>query len=797
MRCLLSGMILGLLFPALAAAGSGDEELLKSAGLASDGSSLLRFFRQRTQPQASRDEIQSLIEQLGKGPPEAREKAAGDLVALGMAAIPGLRQALKDPDAAEIQQRAQRCLEEAVNPALPAAAARLLGQLKPDGAAAALLAYLPFADDDNVAEEVEAALATVALRNGQAEPALVAALEDPVPVRRSAAAGALCQAGGTTMISQVRKLLRDPKPTVRLHVALALGRQNDEEAIPELIALLDDLPPDRGKLAEDFLLNLAGDQAPNVPLGKDEASRQRCREAWAAWWQAVDAASLLEFFRKRTLSDPERERVQALIRQLGDDAFSVREQASSELVALGGSAVPLLRQALKSADVEVMHRAEDCLKLLEKTKDAMNAATAARILALRKPAGAAETLLNFMPFSEDETMRQALQEALGAVAVRDGKIEPVLLRALEDRSAAKRAAAAEAVCGSGPAGPSAVRKLLHDRDRGVRWQAARALAASGDREAIPVLIALLTELPAEQTGPVTDLLLQLAGEHGPRVEPGGDQAARQNYRAAWSTWWRTHGATADLGRLHQAPRLLGYTLLVQIDANNNLTGRLTEVSANGKVRWEITNLRSPMDAQVLPNEHVLVAENRGMQVTERDRKGQVLWRKQIAWPINCQRLPTGNTFIACRHQLVEVDRSGKEVFAIQRPGQDVLCAYKLRDGQIVCLTSNGQCLRMDTSGKVVKSFVAGPSIYGSGLDVLPNGHVLVAQFANNRVVEFDADGQTVWDAAITNPTGVNRLPNGHTLVACQNMQRVFELDRKGKTVWEYSSDARPSRARRR
>jgi hypothetical protein len=200
---------------------------------------------------------------------------------------------------------------------------------------------------------------------------------------------------------------------------------------------------------------------------------------------------------------------------------------------------------------------------------------------------------------------------------------------------------------------------------------------------------------------------------------------------------------------------------------------------------------------MLPNEHVLVAEQRAMQVTERDRKGQVLWRKQISWPICCQRLPNGNTFIACRNQLVEVDRNGKEVFSISRPSQDVLSAYKQRDGHIVCLVNSGQCLRLDKTGRVVKSFPAGQSIFGSALDVLPNGHVLVALYTNNRVVEFDADGRPVWDAAITNPSGVRRLPNGHTLVTCQNMQRVYELDRKGKTVWEYASEVRPTRARRR
>ena len=44
---------------------------------------------------------------------------------------------------------------------------------------------------------------------------------------------------------------------------------------------------------------------------------------------SMDGPSLLEFFRKRTLTPANRERIQSLIRQLGDKSFEVREQASA------------------------------------------------------------------------------------------------------------------------------------------------------------------------------------------------------------------------------------------------------------------------------------------------------------------------------------------------------------------------------------------------------------------------------------------------------------------------------------
>src|SRR5262249_15721413 len=159
--------------------------------------------------------------------------------------------------------------------------------------------------------------------------------------------------------------------------------------------------------------------------------------------------------------------------------------------------------------------------------------------------------------------------------------------------------------------------------------------------------------------------------------------SRRAYRDAWNDWWRTQGTTVDLGRLQAAPRQLGYTLLVQVDTNSSF-GRVTELGPDGKPRWEIANLRYPMDAHVLSGNRVLIAEVKGGagNVIERDLKGTILWSHRAPTAFNCQRLPNGNTFIVCRQQLLEVDRNHKEVMAINRPAHDIIAAVKRRDGQI-------------------------------------------------------------------------------------------------------------------
>src|SRR5262249_20833321 len=83
------------------------------------------------------------------------------------------------------------------------------------------------------------------------------------------------------------------------------------------------------------------------------------------------------------------------------------------------------------------------------------------------------------------------------------------------------------------------RKLLHDPDPGVRLRTAWALAEPHDAEAIPVLIDLLADLPAEQRRRVEDFLQQLAGELAPAMNiQGEDEEAHKARRDAWAAWWK-------------------------------------------------------------------------------------------------------------------------------------------------------------------------------------------------------------------------------------------------------------------
>ena len=121
----------------------------------------------------------------------------------------------------------------------------------------------------------------------------------------------------------------------------------------------------------------------------------------------TDGPALLEFFRKRILSETDRARLQGTVQRLGDVSFRVREQASADLLRAGESAQSFLEQAVHDPDLEVARRATRCLEHLQGQHPAAFAQTmaAVRLLAVRRPQGTIEVLLDYLPFVNEEGSR--------------------------------------------------------------------------------------------------------------------------------------------------------------------------------------------------------------------------------------------------------------------------------------------------------------------------------------------------------------------------------------------------------
>jgi hypothetical protein len=497
----------------------------------------------------------------------------------------------------------------------------------------------------------------------------------------------------------------------------------------------------------------------------------------------TDGPALLDFFRKHTLTESDRERLQRLVKELGDKSFRAREKASAELVEQGAKAISVLRPALRSPDREVARRAEECLRRLEsdeKTNGSPVLATAVvRLIAVRKPEGTAEILLSYLPFADHESIVEEIQTALAAVAVREGKPDPALTAALTANEAMHRGVAGAALARARVTEQGkAIRKLLQDADAEVRLRVGLALAGAREKEAIPVLIELLGTLSPEQLWPVEELLQRLAQDRTPNVSLGLDPAGRTKCHDAWAAWWRDRGATLEMTALTESRPHLGHVLMAFPDS-----GKVVEFDRAGKPRWEVNGFQSPFFAQALPGDRVLVAEYTG-RVTERNLKGEILWQFALPSAMQCRRLENGNTFIVSIEAVVEVDRSGKEVWRHNRPGPYLLAARKLRNGQVVVMDGDGTCRRIDRAGKELGRFATG-RVSNNCLEILPNGNILVAKCFDNRITEYDAQGKKLREMECVSPFCTYRLPNGNTLVACYTPGRVVELDRAGKIVRDF------------
>ncbi len=521
----------------------------------------------------------------------------------------------------------------------------------------------------------------------------------------------------------------------------------------------------------------------------------------------TDGPGLVKFFRDRTLSGKDRARLAGLAGQLGSRSFAAREKATRELIAAGEHALEPLRSALKSPDPEVRRRAQECVEAVERTPHAARAAAAARVLAARRPEGAADALLAYLPFADGEAVGEGLLGPLVAVGLRGGDKDrspvPAVAAALADGEPARRAAAAHVLGHAGPDQRPSLAPLLADPSPLVRYHAAVALMRLKDARGLAALVDLLGEGPAALSWSAEELLCRVAGEQAPPPVTGApeDPAARKKWHAAWQAWWKANAAKVDVARLNLDDGYLGLTVVCEVDGLGQFPGRITEFDRGGNLRATVEGFESPSDVQRLPSGRLLLTEHWGSRVTERDRRGKIVWEHKVsAHPVSAERLKNGNTFIATYSEVVEVSPAGKTLFSYKHSGGSIYCACKLRSGNALLIDSSGRVVELDAAGKQVMTFTPQAHAQGAGywasIEPLRNGRYLISLSGSGKVVETDNTGKIFWECSVPTPCYATRLPNGNTLVANVDGRAVVEVDRQGKEVWTKATKGRPFRARR-
>jgi hypothetical protein len=330
----------------------------------------------------------------------------------------------------------------------------------------------------------------------------------------------------------------------------------------------------------------------------------------------------------------------------------------------------------------------------------------------------------------------------------------------------------------------------------VRLRAAQGMLAARDKAGLPVLASVVETVPAAHLPRIEETLYRIAEDKGPNALIAASTDARQQAAKTWGKWIAEHQASIDLANVQERDAYLGLITVCEYDTFNNIAnGQTWETSRGGTKRWNVNGLLGAMDAHALPNGRVLVAENNGNRVSERDTKGHILWEYRVpANPICCQRLPNGNTFIASYNMVLEVTPAKTEVYRhIPGPQFYIFSAHKARNGNIVAITAQGRIIEMDSAtGKQLHSLTTNTLGNWCSVELMSNGNYLVASMSTNSVRELDRKtGQEVWSKQFMGAFRATRLPNGNVLVASMTTREVAEFDRAGTKRWSTTCTGRP------
>lgn len=244
--------------------------------------------------------------------------------------------------------------------------------------------------------------------------------------------------------------------------------------------------------------------------------------------------------------------------------------------------------------------------------------------------------------------------------------------------------------------------------------------------------------------PAPDRWTVLLSDHGPAAE-----LVAMGWPSGKVLWRVANGAGLDV---HALPN--GHVLFT-----NHTAHKVVEIDGNQKEVWSAgseVGLVTPYSVRRLPNGNTLVGDAQGARVLEFTSQKSVAWKwekPEMAdlWPRMSRPTQAGTTLITFQKggAVFEVNRAGKTVWEYKiDPKRLPYQALRLANGNtLIGLVDPGEVIEVDTSGNVVRSIGGGKNAlrFGwiAGIDLLPSGGLMIADFTSRRVVEVDAAGKLV------------------------------------------------------
>jgi len=478
----------------------------------------------------------------------------------------------------------------------------------------------------------------------------------------------------------------------------------------------------------------------------------------------------LGYLRSLPLEKNQHDEINAIIQQLGDNDFTVREAALQKLMTLPAPN-ELLLNAAESDDPEIRWRSQLVLANSEDRMATLLLATL-KIVTAEPGETTISDLLPALRWCRQHRLQRSGRDALMSVA--QPTDVPQLFELLKSDDETTQVATMYVLVDKLDASRRGeLHHWLENENPNIALAATEALANVGERATLKPMVGFLAHQDPKVRLKAIGLLRSFTGEYM-KFAPYGNSDERAKGVKQWNDWLAANGSTAELLfplRMHHTGRgdLAGNTLIatggrgevVELDPsghkvwsysanswsaekmpNGNVliasygSNLVVEVNSAGKVVWEMKGINA-MTAKPLANGNFLIADFGGQRVIEVNRTKEVVWEHKT--PANCfdsDRLPNGNTIFGCPN-----------VVGIVTPEKRLVNEIKI-------------------SGRL------------NGIHPLPTGNILVANYGEGKVVELTPEGREIWVIKEAGACDVFQLPDGTLLISSSARVTEYGPDHK-------------------
>ena len=465
----------------------------------------------------------------------------------------------------------------------------------------------------------------------------------------------------------------------------------------------------------------------------------------------------------------ERAEFSRLAIELGDENYTVRENASAKLLELGHKFVVELEEiARTSKDIEVRVRANG---LLREVNRSCTPVKAMYVIARDLITGLEQEILTRLDRDASQACCVAAEFALANIAQDDGR-RRMQLHITSTPHHHSRLVCIRALSRiAAESSRNTFQTLSIDPSPEIRLAAGVGLARMGDTSAVRVLVDLL-ESDRLMIRHRAAVVLQRWQKQFFGFRAFADEVARDRAKKEWQDYASRRNF---VGLEYRPPKHIGHVLAV-------CSNTLFEFDADGNVVHQQADFESLSEAIASENGHVLVTDLAGQSVYEFGRNWEELHKTSFSFqPRSAVRFPDGDMIISSNRKVYFLDRHRKptRVAFFRRISSSPL---RLPGKRLMIWSSDaGGVLEIPWKGGIGERILVTNSVPRS-IDLLSDGRFLITDSRQVAIYEPN-DPNPVWSRQQGGLRSATALASGNVLLG--HATGLTIIDRDKEVVWRW------------